>query len=786
MTLVLYRVTDPRGVVAPENVDYQYGQTFFADPRTVGTLLDLSRIAPVPPSPFPLITSNGLTLPAAGLGPVGPPGPPGPVGPVGPGSSETLNNAYTLGNVITITPGHPVTINKSVVDSTTAFVVDVTGGSGLAADITGSVNISGGLSMSNHTIANVLAPSAGTDAATKTYVDTKPAHSLGTSGSPVVVDVASPPSTGQVLTATSTTNATWQTPSGGGGGTLDAAYDFGGAGAGRDIIVDANAIRLLGGNDANNVMEIYKDPGGGVFAGDGLNIFVGTNTTGNGIRVSVGGGSGLAGLFTGASVSIPDSGTNSERLGASAVATGISSTAIGQAARAEQNFVTVVGAEADADQQYAVAIGYQAYAGTSSERSVSVGSLTGSQSFGSIVVGYDTHASTLAADHCVVIGYQSTVDSQRVIAIGSGISLTGGLAPYGIAIGTTAGTFDHGTAVGDNAQVTGQFGVAIGAAASAAQNTVAVGHNAQTPLNNSGNVAVGPNSVAGNAAQIVYPGPGASFDNFAFGDSCQAGTGTGKATENIAVGAFAVAGLTAGTVASDCIAIGDGCAAGSYSPTSPFTYSDCIVIGDGAQAGDDSHDSADCIAIGDGASANGTHDCVAIGDGPFCTVTSFDCVAIGDGPQCDGSNSIAIGNGPLARGTEVIALGHLAKTDNGATEAIAIGHSAEVNGAFNDAVAVGHGATVTGSNSVSIGRSSLGASSAAAGEVALMNGDFNFKVGTINGVQFGASSSVKMGWFGAAPITQPSVTGSRGGNAALASLLVQLASLGLIVDNTVA
>ena len=41
-----------------------------------------------------------------------------------------------------------------------------------------------------------------------------------------------------------------------------------------------------------------------------------------------------------------------------------------------------------------------------------------------------------------------------------------------------------------------------------------------------------------------------------------------------------------------------------------------------------------------------------------------------------------------------------------------------------------------------------------------------------------------LGVFGSTPVTQPTVTGSRGGNAALASLLTQLASLGLIVDST--
>jgi hypothetical protein len=45
-------------------------------------------------------------------------------------------------------------------------------------------------------------------------------------------------------------------------------------------------------------------------------------------------------------------------------------------------------------------------------------------------------------------------------------------------------------------------------------------------------------------------------------------------------------------------------------------------------------------------------------------------------------------------------------------------------------------------------------------------------------------AGVKMGFFGTNPIIKPTVTGSRGGNAALASLLTQLAALGLVIDSS--
>ncbi len=53
---------------------------------------------------------------------------------------------------------------------------------------------------------------------------------------------------------------------------------------------------------------------------------------------------------------------------------------------------------------------------------------------------------------------------------------------------------------------------------------------------------------------------------------------------------------------------------------------------------------------------------------------------------------------------------------------------------------------------------------------------------TLPGALFHTGSTA--GFFGATPTTKPAVTGSRGGNAALASLLTQLANLGLIVDSS--
>lgn len=61
----------------------------------------------------------------------------------------------------------------------------------------------------------------------------------------------------------------------------------------------------------------------------------------------------------------------------------------------------------------------------------------------------------------------------------------------------------------------------------------------------------------------------------------------------------------------------------------------------------------------------------------------------------------------------------------------------------------------------------------------------NYSIYTKAGdIRLMASGSDKIGFHGASPIAQQTVSGSRGGNAALADLLTKLANIGLIVDST--
>ncbi len=62
-------------------------------------------------------------------------------------------------------------------------------------------------------------------------------------------------------------------------------------------------------------------------------------------------------------------------------------------------------------------------------------------------------------------------------------------------------------------------------------------------------------------------------------------------------------------------------------------------------------------------------------------------------------------------------------------------------------------------------------------------GDINIGTSVPGAMKLGTSTST-LGLFGATPVAKPTITGSRGGNAALADLLTKLATLGLLVDST--
>jgi hypothetical protein len=65
-------------------------------------------------------------------------------------------------------------------------------------------------------------------------------------------------------------------------------------------------------------------------------------------------------------------------------------------------------------------------------------------------------------------------------------------------------------------------------------------------------------------------------------------------------------------------------------------------------------------------------------------------------------------------------------------------------------------------------------------------GGANLTLATSTGTKIGTATNQLLGFWNAAPVVQQTVTGSRAGNAALASLLTALATAGLVVDSSTA
>lgn len=205
-----------------------------------------------------------------------------------------------------------------------------------------------------------------------------------------------------------------------GGGNLDDAYHFGASGTGRTITADENAVRI---NKA-------------------------TVDTNNAFEVAVSGGTGLAALFTGAAISNPGAGTNSERFGSGTTASGNSSLAVGNGASvitgATGSVAVGVGASvSNAAALHAVALGDAAFV-TTTARGISIGWGAGDNNVASaadnIAIGNGAFVGGL--NNCIGLGNfvqagENNTDTD-CIAVGNG-SIIYGIRNIGIGFGPNTG-----------------------------------------------------------------------------------------------------------------------------------------------------------------------------------------------------------------------------------------------------------------------------------------------------------------------------------------------------------
>jgi hypothetical protein len=180
--------------------------------------------------------------------------------------------------------------------------------------------------------------------------------------------------------------------------------------------------------------------------------------------------------------------------------------------------------------------------------------------------------------------------------------------------------------------------------------------------------------------------------------------------------------------------------------------------------------SARSIVWGQDATINGAAGAaILIGAGGDIAASAQESVGIGDLVNIDAAFGTGVGRSSSVTGSEGSSFGLLARAGLRAT---ALGSGAQADG--DDSGAWGKSSSATHNGSFVIGKNA--ASTAVK----------RLTIGTIGGaddlaLQIGLGFAA---WGSTPPSSQPTVTGSRGGNAALASLLTTLAATGLIIDGT--
>jgi hypothetical protein len=269
------------------------------------------------------------------------------------------------------------------------------------------------------------------------------------------------------------------------GGTLDASYDFGGAGMGRTITADAGAMRVAGadgfevtGTHGVGAVLSLSGPGARMFFNPFKSAFrAGTSTGSQWDNANVGEYS-----FAGGQTTIA-SGFSSTAFGNLSTASGNYSVALGNASIASADYTFAVGNTSTATSVGAVSIGEQNLA--SSNYAVAMGSLTQATATyahainrqtvasgpNSLAAGFFTSASgnsatalgdatTASGDYSLAIGGGTSAGNTGTFAGGSGAGASG---LYSFAFGSVpVASGDHSIALGNGSLAPSAFEVAVG------------------------------------------------------------------------------------------------------------------------------------------------------------------------------------------------------------------------------------------------------------------------------------------------------------------------------------
>jgi hypothetical protein len=325
--------------------------------------------------------------------------------------------------------------------------------------------------------------------------------------------------------ATTTLNQSGQT-------SLDATF----TGAGFTSIIGALNALVTGGVSASTTLQTAYNGGQSIVetgplgpvvisnnvgnTSDTLQVNKSGGASGNGITVTMSGGAGgLAALFSGASISCPGAGANSERFGSGATATGVSSLAVGNAATAGALEATSVGFNASVSATAGSAFGYNAAANANA-----------------VAVGASSSAGNTS---CVAVGDSANAPNVNGTAVGaSSTASTNGTA---LGQGATNGGLANSIALGSGATNTSTNQLMIGSSASPISQVV-IGNGATNATPQSVTIQTASSSTAtvAGASLTLTPGTG---NTTGAGGALALNGGTGGASS----GTGGAASLTAGT-----------------------------------------------------------------------------------------------------------------------------------------------------------------------------------------------------------------------------------------------
>lgn len=247
----------------------------------------------------------------------------------------------------------------------------------------------------------------------------------------------------------------------------------------------------------------------------------------------------------------------------------------------------------------------------------------------------------------------------------------------------------------------------------------------------------------------------------AYGGNVPPHSHIGTGTSSVALGASAAASGNYST-AVGASSTASGTDATAYGYSAQATGNSSLALGNNAVANAD-------YALAAGANASGSSSNTAwTAVGYNATASGLESVAVGKGASASANYATAVGSSAAASGASAVAIGQNASAQG--ASGVALGQGAVVGSSHTNSVALGSGATTTGANQIMLGN---------AGGMTIIPGSLqNYGL-----VSLGLSGS-RVGFYGSAGAVQQIVGGSDDGNQTLRSLVQALASMGLILNQS--